>query len=154
MANNIIFFLFGQTADNVSAEPLYIANIIAIIMNEKGFGVMSIKREVIVEIRERAKEEKTTLSDLLSGLLQQSYSNKDKKECSNNIATRIKEYSNSVATEIKELKEAVYSNRIATGKVALGGGITKQDLDNSLLGLESDLDMKMREMLKEVTDKM
>lgn len=118
---------------------------------------MSIKKEVIAEFRVRAKEEKTTLSDLLSGLLQQSYSNKEEKDYSNDIATRIKEYSNHIATEIKELKEAVYSNNVATGKVAPSGGITKQDLDNSLLGLESDLDMKnqitMREMLKEVVEK-
>lgn len=119
-------------------------------MNEKGFGVMSIKKEAIAEFRARAKEEKTTLSDLLSRLLQQSYSNKDKKECSNNIATQIKEYSNHIATEIKELKEAVYSNRIATGKT---NGLTQQYLDNAILGLENDMDMKMRDMVKEVTEK-
>lgn len=123
-------------------------------MNEKGFGVVSLKREVIAEIRKRAKEEKKTLSDLLSESLQQSYSNKEEESYSNDIATQIKEYSNHIATEIKKLKEAVYSNNVATGKVAPSDGITKQDLNNSLLGLESDLDMKMREMLKEATDRM
>ena len=72
-------------------------------MNEKGYGVMSIKKEVIEEIKNKAKEEKTTISDLLSDLLKQLYSNKEEKEYSNDIATDIKE----------ELKKEIYSNRIA-----------------------------------------
>ena len=93
-------------------------------MNEKGYGVMSIKKEVIEEIKTKAKEEEKTISVFLSDLLKQPYSNKEEKE-----------YSNDTATEIKELKEALYSNSIATnkeGKEKFNGttynGLTKEDL--------------------------
>ena len=88
-------------------------------MNEKGYGVMSIKKEVIEEIKTKAKEEKMTISDLLSNLLKQPYSNKEEKG-----------YSNDIATEIKELKEALYSNSIATDKEC--NCVTKEDLKSDI----------------------
>ena len=110
-------------------------------MNAKGYGVMSIKREVIEEIKSKAKEEEKTISTFLSDILKQPYSNKEEKE-----------YSNDIATETKELKEEVkrmpYSNSIAIDKE--GVGITIEDLKKALLGLENDMDLKIRDMLNEV----
>lgn len=118
-------------------------------MNEKGFGVMSIKKEVIAEFRVRAKEEKTTLSDLLSGLLQQSYSNKEEKDYSNDIATAVKEYSNSTATQINELKEELkkpsYSNVIATDE--------KESLHAAINALRNDMPSIVGEAVKSEIEK-
>ena len=81
-------------------------------MNAKGYGVMSIKREVIEEIKSKAKEEEKTISTFLSDVIKQPYSNKEEKEYSNDIATEIKELK-------EELKKMPYSNSIATNKEGL-----------------------------------
>lgn len=70
---------------------------------------MSIKREVIAEIKERAKKEEKTISALLAGFLQQPYSNREENDYSKVIATAIKELKD-------ELKTAPCSNIVATGE--------------------------------------
>ena len=85
------------------------SKLIAITMNKKGYGVMSIKKEVIEEIKSKAKEEGKTISTFLSDVLNQPYSNKEEEGYSNDIATEIKEV-------IEELKRVPYSNSIATDK--------------------------------------
>ena len=92
------------------------SNLIAITMNKKGYGVMSIKKEVIEEIKSKAKEEEKTISTFLSDILKQPYSNKEEKEYSNDIATEIKELK-------EELKKILYSNSIATDKEGLKEGL-------------------------------
>ena len=78
-------------------------------MNKKGYGVMSIKKEVIEEIKSKAKEEKKTISDFLSDVIKQHYSNKEERGYSNDIATDIKEIKGG-------LKKLTYSNSIAIGE--------------------------------------
>ena len=70
---------------------------------------MSIKKEVIEEIKTKAKEEEKTISAFLSDILKQPYSNKGEKEYSNDIATEIKELK-------EEIKRVLYSNSIAIDK--------------------------------------
>jgi len=109
-------------------------------MNKQGYKVMSIKGDVIEEIRKRAKEEDKTLSVFLSGILKQVYSNREGES-----------YSNSIATEIKglteDLKKAVYSKDIATGDQVQEDRlreILKEELLRSVKGLESDMSELIR----------
>ena len=106
---------------------------------------MSIKKEVIEEIKKKAKGEGKTISTFLRDVLNQPYSNKGEKEYSNDIATEMKELK-------KELKKMPCSNSIATNREGIG--LTKEDLKKALLGLENDIDMKIRDMLNEVVNKL
>jgi len=78
-------------------------------MNRQGYKVVSLKGEVIEEIRKRAKEEDKTLSAFLKDVLKQVYSNKKDKEYSNVIAIELKE-------QIEALKKATCSINTATQK--------------------------------------
>ena len=118
-------------------------------MKKYGFRVMSLKGEVIEEIRKRAKEENKNLSAFLSDMLKQGYSNKGSKEYGNIIATELKEYSNIKATELKDqiadLKKAVYSKDIATKKA--------EEVRLSLKDKE-DIDTRIMEAVRTVFNEM
>ena len=103
---------------------------------------MSIKREVIEEIQKRAKEEKKTISLYLAELLEGKVKGKE------GILSKVFKSNGLSKEDLRTvLKEEGYSkDSIAIDKE----GLTKEDLKKALLGLENDIDLKIRDMLNEV----
>ena len=81
-------------------------------MNKKGYGVMSIKREVIEEIQQRAKEEKKTISLYLAELLEGKVKGKE------GILSKVFKSNGLSKEDLRTvLKEEGYSkDSVATGK--------------------------------------
>ena len=110
----------------------------------KGYKTVNIKEELIDRIRnlEESKKEieegRFNLAGFITKILLE-YMNKEpiKKEglTTEQIKSALKEVLNVITTDIN-------------------AGITKEDLKQALLGLENDMDMKIRDMLKDVMERL
>ena len=76
-------------------------------MNKKGYGVMSIKREVIEEIQKRAKGEKKTISMYIAELLESEGKRKGKESILSKVFGGNGLTKEDLRIEIDKLKEAL-----------------------------------------------
>ena len=75
-----------------------------------------------------------------------------KEEVVKRIQDRAKKEEVSISKLLDKLLErsSTYAVKTSVNDVGYKEGLTKEDLDNALLGLENDIDLKIRDMLNEV----
>ena len=113
----------------------------------KGYKTVNIKEEVIKKIRDYEENKKEieegrfNLAGFVSRVLIE-YMNKEKitKE-----GLSIEQIKNAVKEVLNEKKEVTTDTN---------AGLTIEDLKQALLGLENDIDLKIRDMLNEVMNKL
>jgi len=116
-----------------------------------GFKSVGIKEEVYNELKERAKEEEKSISMYLAELLEREGKTKGKESILTKVFKTNGLTKEDLRREIDKLREEIKRD----GKEDMvitdtNVGITLQDLKNALLGLENDIDLKIRELLNEV----
>ena len=75
-----------------------------------------------------------------------------KEEVVTKIQDRAKKEEVSISKLLDNLLErsSIYAVKTSVNDVADKEGLTKEDFDNALLGLENDIDMKIRDMVEEL----